>query len=263
MSWWSARGRQEWRQPQRHRNMEPTFASLTITQNPVARYGEATMDTVDPRFATHQNTLETARVDLRREARVVAHPAPNVLRIETLTGFQDIRYRRLILATGARERFLPFPGWTLQGVMGVGGLQAMVKAGLPIEGKRVVLSGSGPLLLAVAASACEKRRADPRHFRTGISCAHERRLAFSFFAIPANCVKVRAIAQRRALLPIERGHGSSQAHGDQSLQSVTVSVNGAKCARSSATTSAADSISCQTSNCRGCFSARSDLDMCR
>ena len=35
--------------------------------------------------------------------------------------------------------------------MGAGGLQAMVKSGLPIEGKRVVVAGSGPLLLAVAA----------------------------------------------------------------------------------------------------------------
>ncbi|HEV2836176.1 MAG TPA: FAD/NAD(P)-binding oxidoreductase, partial [Pyrinomonadaceae bacterium] len=57
----------------------------------------------------------------------------------------------LILATGARERFLPFPGWTLPNVFGAGGLQALVKTGLPIEGKRVVIAGSGPLLLAVAA----------------------------------------------------------------------------------------------------------------
>jgi D-hydroxyproline dehydrogenase subunit alpha len=35
--------------------------------------------------------------------------------------------------------------------MGAGGLQALVKTGLPIEGKRVVVAGSGPLLLAVAA----------------------------------------------------------------------------------------------------------------
>lgn len=58
---------------------------------------------------------------------------------------------RIILATGTRERFLPFPGWTLPHVLGAGGLQAMVKSGLPIAGKRVVVAGSGPLLLAVAA----------------------------------------------------------------------------------------------------------------
>ncbi|MBI2688259.1 MAG: NAD(P)/FAD-dependent oxidoreductase [Acidobacteria bacterium] len=58
----------------------------------------------------------------------------------------------LILATGARELFLPFPGWTLPGVFGAGGLQALVKAGADIKGKRVLVAGSGPLLLAVAAT---------------------------------------------------------------------------------------------------------------
>ena len=43
---------------------------------------------------------------------------------------RELRYEKLILATGARERFLPFPGWTLPNVMGAGGLQAMVKCGL-------------------------------------------------------------------------------------------------------------------------------------
>jgi NADPH-dependent 2,4-dienoyl-CoA reductase/sulfur reductase-like enzyme len=58
----------------------------------------------------------------------------------------------LVLATGARERFLPFPGWTLPGVVGVGGAQALLKAGLDVSGRRVVIAGSGPLLLPVAAS---------------------------------------------------------------------------------------------------------------
>ena len=68
-----------------------------------------------------------------------------------LTGVCELSYTSLVLATGARERFLPFPGWTLPNVMGAGGLQALVKTGLPIEGKRVVVAGSGPLLLAVGA----------------------------------------------------------------------------------------------------------------
>ena len=70
---------------------------------------------------------------------------------ETAHGVVELNYTNLILATGARERFLPFPGWTLPNVMGAGGLQALVKTGLPIEGKKVVIAGSGPLLLAVAA----------------------------------------------------------------------------------------------------------------
>ena len=62
----------------------------------------------------------------------------------------------VILATGARELFLPFPGWTLPGVTGVGGLQALAKSGLGVRGKRVVLAGSGPLLMAVAASLAHR-----------------------------------------------------------------------------------------------------------
>jgi NADPH-dependent 2,4-dienoyl-CoA reductase/sulfur reductase-like enzyme len=62
-----------------------------------------------------------------------------------------IAYESLILCTGARERWIPFPGWTLPHVTGAGGLQALVKNGLAIEGQRVVVGGTGPLLLAVAA----------------------------------------------------------------------------------------------------------------
>lgn len=61
------------------------------------------------------------------------------------------RFDKIILAPGARELFLPFVGWTLPNIMGAGGLQAMVKSGLDVRGKRVVVAGSGPLLLAVAA----------------------------------------------------------------------------------------------------------------
>ena len=63
------------------------------------------------------------------------------------------RYGTLILCTGARELLLPFPGWTLPGVTGAGGLQALVKAGVPLRGKRVVIAGTGPLLLAAARAA--------------------------------------------------------------------------------------------------------------
>jgi NADPH-dependent 2,4-dienoyl-CoA reductase/sulfur reductase-like enzyme len=63
----------------------------------------------------------------------------------------QIEWERLILATGARELFLPFPGWTLPGNFGPGGLQSLAKHAWPVAGKRIVLAGSGPLLLAVGA----------------------------------------------------------------------------------------------------------------
>ena len=81
---------------------------------------------------------------------VIAAPQKNLLLAEPPDGPREIRWEKLILATGARELFLPFPGWTLPGVVGPGGLQALVKNGWPIKGKRVVVCGTGPLLLAVA-----------------------------------------------------------------------------------------------------------------
>ncbi|HYG22632.1 MAG TPA: FAD/NAD(P)-binding oxidoreductase [Verrucomicrobiae bacterium] len=84
------------------------------------------------------------------QASVVAAPGPGVLQAERPQGTVAVRWKKLILATGARELFLPFPGWTLPGVFGPGGLQALVKNGWPIAEKRVVIAGSGPLLLAVA-----------------------------------------------------------------------------------------------------------------
>lgn len=64
-----------------------------------------------------------------------------------------VTYERLILATGARERLLPFAGWTLPGVTGAGALQALIKGGLPVRGERIVIAGSGPLLVAALATA--------------------------------------------------------------------------------------------------------------
>ncbi|HEY1499289.1 MAG TPA: FAD/NAD(P)-binding oxidoreductase [Acidobacteriaceae bacterium] len=70
--------------------------------------------------------------------------------------YAELRCEKLILATGARERFLPFPGWTLPNVMGAGGMDAMVRGGLAVAEKRVVVAGTGPLLFAVAAHLAEK-----------------------------------------------------------------------------------------------------------
>ena len=75
-----------------------------------------------------------------------------VLRVEPQGTPVELRAHRLLLATGARERFLPFPGWTLPRVVGIGGAQALVKAGMIVRGKRAVIAGSGPLLLPLATS---------------------------------------------------------------------------------------------------------------
>ncbi len=60
------------------------------------------------------------------------------------------RPRRLVLATGAHERPVPLPGWTLPGVMTTGSLQTLVRAQRVCPGEHVLIAGSGPLNLQLA-----------------------------------------------------------------------------------------------------------------
>jgi NADPH-dependent 2,4-dienoyl-CoA reductase/sulfur reductase-like enzyme len=93
--------------------------------------------------------LDHPRIERLTGASVIERLDGQTLLVETPNGPRTVRWDRLILATGARERLLPFPGWTLPGVVGAGGLQSLAKGGWPVAGKRVVVAGSGPLLLAV------------------------------------------------------------------------------------------------------------------
>jgi len=62
-----------------------------------------------------------------------------------------IAAKRLILATGAHEAPVPIPGWTLPGVLTVGGLQSLARAQRVSPAARVVIAGNGPLNLQLAA----------------------------------------------------------------------------------------------------------------
>ncbi|CAL9382395.1 NAD(P)/FAD-dependent oxidoreductase [Streptomyces sp. enrichment culture] len=62
----------------------------------------------------------------------------------------EVRAAAVLLATGGYETVLPFPGWTLPGVVTAGGAQAMLKGGLVVAGGTAVVAGTGPLLLPVA-----------------------------------------------------------------------------------------------------------------
>lgn len=100
-----------------------------------------------------QAVSDAANITVLHNTRVVQTLTPNSMLLEGPEHDSVVRFGRLILATGARERLLPFPGWTLPGVTGAGGLQALIKGGVPVAGLRIVVAGSGPLLFAVAATA--------------------------------------------------------------------------------------------------------------
>lgn len=94
-----------------------------------------------------------ALIQRHAATRVMARAGSHALLVEDPERGWVIAYRKLILCTGARELLLPFPGWTLPGVTGAGGLQALIKGGLPVADERIVIAGSGPLLLASASTA--------------------------------------------------------------------------------------------------------------
>jgi NADPH-dependent 2,4-dienoyl-CoA reductase/sulfur reductase-like enzyme len=99
--------------------------------------------------------VEDAGVVLARRARVLDAASPRELVVDFDGRVDRVQTGALILATGASERFVPFPGWTLPGVVGVGGLQALIKGGLDLRASRVVLAGTGPLLFPVAAAVVQ------------------------------------------------------------------------------------------------------------
>lgn len=66
-----------------------------------------------------------------------------------------LRAEVVVLATGATDRVLPFPGWDLPGVVTVGAAQALLKGQGVRAGERMVVGGSGPFLLPVAAALAE------------------------------------------------------------------------------------------------------------
>ncbi|MFI1660225.1 NAD(P)/FAD-dependent oxidoreductase [Streptomyces sp. NPDC020472] len=134
-----------------------------------------------------------------------------------------IRARTLLLATGAYERQLPFPGWTLPGVVGAGGAQAMLKSGLVLPGRRVVVAGSGPLLLAVASSLAAAGARVP----AVVEAAGYLRYARSPRALLANPAKAaEALSHGAALLRhrvrVRPRSAVTEVHGTGRVEAVTV-----------------------------------------
>jgi thioredoxin reductase len=97
-----------------------------------------------------------------RAADVDYRPLTRVIGVESMGNGGDILFvrdgkarrlhaKRLIIALGAYERPMPFPGWTLPGVMTAGAAQIALKTGGLLPERPFVLAGQGPLLLVLAA----------------------------------------------------------------------------------------------------------------
>ncbi|HEY8985509.1 MAG TPA: FAD-dependent oxidoreductase [Streptomyces sp.] len=131
----------------------------------------------------------------------------------------------VLLATGGYEKVLPFPGWTLPGVLTAGGAQAMLKGSLVLPGRTAVVAGTGPLLLPVAtglASAGARvvalvDSADPRAFA---------RRAGTLVREPAKVAEGAGYAARllRHGVRTVMCHAVLEAHGTDQLEGVTVAA---------------------------------------
>jgi D-hydroxyproline dehydrogenase subunit alpha len=92
------------------------------------------------------------RADVRIETAAMAWGAFAPDEIAALVRGRAVvfRPRRIVLATGAHERPVPLPGWTLPGVMTTGALQTLVRAQRVCPGERVLIAGNGPLNFQLA-----------------------------------------------------------------------------------------------------------------
>lgn len=155
-------------------------------------------------------------------ATVFAAPAPHLLLAETPDDVLELNWKKLILATGARERFLPFPGWTLPDVLGPGGLHAMSKSGWPVAGKRVVVAGSGPLLLAVA-DGLKREGARVSLVAEQANWSRVMRFGVGLLRYPGKLLQGVGVKTRLLGVPYRCGCWPVKAEGFAQVESVTLS----------------------------------------
>ncbi|MBN1225356.1 MAG: FAD-dependent oxidoreductase [Deltaproteobacteria bacterium] len=69
----------------------------------------------------------------------------------------ELKSDYILCATGARERFLPFKGWTLPGVISTGAAQILIKSAGVLPAREILIGGSGPLSLALASEVLDNK----------------------------------------------------------------------------------------------------------
>nr|WP_280879749.1 NAD(P)/FAD-dependent oxidoreductase [Streptomyces pseudovenezuelae] len=131
----------------------------------------------------------------------------------------------VLLATGGYEKVLPFPGWTLPGVVAAGGAQAMLKGGLVLPGRTVVVAGTGPLLMPVAAGLAAAG-AEVVAYVESVRPAGFVRHAATLAAHPGKVVEAAGYAAQllRHKVPVLVRHAVVAAHGTDRVEAVTVAA---------------------------------------
>ncbi|MFV3404000.1 cyanide-forming glycine dehydrogenase subunit HcnB [Pseudomonas sp. NY15463] len=122
--------------------------------------------------ALHRDFAASAEhIELRLNHRVVGGDGQRLMVLDADEQLHAIDYDALLLAAGCHERNVPFPGWTLPGVMLLGGLQLQVKSGVVKPLGRTLIAGTGPLLALVA---CQLHAAGAKVAGVYEACAFNR-----------------------------------------------------------------------------------------
>ncbi|MET7335506.1 FAD/NAD(P)-binding oxidoreductase [Nonomuraea sp. NPDC005650] len=131
-----------------------------------------------------------------------------------------LRTRRLLIATGAHDRPLPFPGWDLPGVLTAGGAQALLKGNGVMAGRRIVVSGTGPFLLPVATglAGAGARVLGVFEANGGLGLARRPLLALGKAGEAAGY----AASLARHRVPYRTRQAVVAAHGEREVEAVTV-----------------------------------------
>ena len=137
----------------------------------------------------------------------------------------EIRSRTVIVATGAFDRQIPFPGWTLPGVYTAGGAQALLKGHGVVVGRRVVVAGTGPFLLPVATGLAAAGARVLGVFEAGSPLGFARHPV----AVLRNTAKLAEgagylRALRRHRIPLHTRQTVVAAHGTDQVEAVTVAT---------------------------------------
>ncbi|HZM74902.1 MAG TPA: NAD(P)/FAD-dependent oxidoreductase [Candidatus Limnocylindrales bacterium] len=133
---------------------------------------------------------------------------------------------RLVLATGAYDRVIPFPGWDLPGVVTAGGAQALLKGQGVAVGRRVVVAGAGPFLLPVAVGLARAGVAVLGVFEAGRPHRYLRHTS----AVPKGFEALGyGVSLLRHRIPYHTGKVVTAAHGTDRLEAVTVAGRTIEC----------------------------------
>ena len=107
----------------------------------------------DRQFERGRRLIERARAagaTIIGKAEIWGAFAPRTLMAKTDDASLVIRPKTLVVATGAYERVMPLPGWTLPGVMTTGAAQTLLRSYRTLPGRSVLIAGNGPLNIQVA-----------------------------------------------------------------------------------------------------------------